>query len=124
MTGSIWTPDAQRRRDKRWALALGTIFVAGTWGLVRVPRPLLRGHWDTSLAWMVVLACCGVAATSMWSGRQYCRVVVRVMAWALLATWALVLTSRMFPIPGVLLPVLVALTVCLYPLLVYVTEPL
>jgi hypothetical protein len=121
----MWTTDEQRHRDHRWAAVLAAMGVAGAWTFVRVPRPLLRGHWDTSLAWMMVLSCCGVAAGAVWSGRQYCRTVAPVLSWAVAITWALVLTAAdPYSVPGVSLPVLVGLTVVLYPLNLYVAEPL
>jgi len=121
----MWTTEEQRHMDRRWAVSLGALAVAGTWTFVRVPRGQLRGHWDTSVAWMVVLALCGVAAGGMWSGREHCRSVARGLTWAVAIVWALVLTSPLpLHLPGVSLPVMVVLTVLLYPLDVYVAEPM
>ncbi|HET7461947.1 MAG TPA: hypothetical protein VFJ82_11895 [Longimicrobium sp.] len=125
MRNAIWTAEAQRQRDHRWAGVLGALSLVGTWSFVRVPAPLLRGHWDSSLAWMVVLACCGSVATASWNGRLYGRVAGKVMIWAVVIAWALVLTAAPpFSVPGVSLPVLVAISVLLAPLHLYLSEQL
>jgi hypothetical protein len=125
MTDSPWTESAQRARDRRWAFALGALCLVGASDFLAMPREMLRGHWDTSVAWMIVLGCCAAAAAAIWSGRQYARAAVVAMAWGMLALWALVLTAaRPFSIPGVSLPVLVVMTLALLPLHFHVSEPL
>lgn len=125
MKGAIWTAQAQRRMNQRWAGVLGALFVAGTWSFARVPAPLLRGHWDTSLAWMMVLGCCGAAAAAALDGRPHVRVISPVMTWAVVITWARVLTATPpFSVPGVSLPVLALISVVLVPLHFYLAEPL
>lgn len=120
-----WTADEQRRRDRRWSVALAVLAVAGSWSFVRVPRPRLRGHWDTSVGWMVVLALCGTVAGAIWHGRPYARTAAWWFTWAMVVTWALVLTApRPWAVPGVSLPVLGVMTLLIVPLRVYVAEPM
>lgn len=118
----MWTTDPARRAVWRriWAVWLAMLGLAGAWRFAGAPAELLRGRWGTSLAWLVTLGCCGVAAEALWNGRAYRDKASHAVLWGTLLVWAPVLFRHASPVmPGVSLPVLVMLTITAFMLVVY-----
>jgi hypothetical protein len=85
--------DRQRGYARSLGRLLALLCVVGTWSFAAAPPSLLREHWDTTLAWVTVIACCGVAAEAFWNLRDHRRTVGTALTWPVLVVWALVLSA-------------------------------